>query len=86
MAVPLGGWGSFKQVKEIVDLAKAQGCEDRRPKAYIMTPYGKMQVRYLYNPKTGGYYDISDYKDDEFMAPSTIAAAERRLGVKLSGP
>ncbi len=84
MPVPTEGWGSFRPVREIVERAKEQGCEERRPEAVIETPWGTKQVRYLYNPKTGGRYDISDFEDNEFMAPSTIRAAERRLGVKLT--
>jgi hypothetical protein len=38
----------------------------------------------LYNPKTGGTYDITDFEDGEYMAPSSIDAAERRLGIRLS--
>jgi hypothetical protein len=75
--------GPFRQVAEVIRLAKAQGCELRTAKFRIVTPDGVKPIRYLHNPKTGGTYDISDFEDDEYMAPSTIRAAERRLGILL---
>lgn len=80
MAVPTG---SFRQVAEIIALAKAQGCELRFAKFRIVTPDGPKPIRFLYNPKTGGTFDISDFEDGEYMAPSTLRAAERRLGITL---
>ena len=84
MPVPTDGWGSFQLVRDVIEFAKAQGCEERTPKGTIMTPWGKKQIRYLYNPHTGGRYDISDFEDDQYMSASTIRAAERRLGVMLA--
>ena len=80
MPVPTEGWGSFRPVREIVERAKAQGCEERRPQATVITPWGKKKVRYLYNPQTGGRYDISDFEDDEFMALSTIQSVRQSGG------
>ena len=80
MAVPVG---NFVVIGQIVQLAVDQGCEERETKIAVALPSGQRTVRYLYNPKTGGTYDISDYEDGEFMAPSCIRAAERRLGINL---
>ncbi len=82
MPVIADGQG-FTRVRDVIESAKAQGCEERTPQATIMTPWGKKHVRYLYNPETKGRYDISDFEDDEHMSASTVRAAERRLGVKL---
>ena len=71
-------------LKEFVDSAIEQGCEIRTSKFDIVGQWGVKQVRYLYNPKTDGTYDITDFDDGEFIAPSSIHAAERRLGIKLT--
>lgn len=76
--------GPFCQVAEVIKRAKAQGCELRFAKFRIVTPEGPKPIRYLYNPKTGGTYDITDFEDGEYMAPATIDAAERRLGIRLN--
>lgn len=82
--MPRGKHGVFKQVREIIDRAKAQGCREIRANAWIITPFGKRQVRYLLNPLTNDVYDLTELEDDEYMSPWTIEAAERRLGVKLT--
>lgn len=85
MAVPVPG---FLGVSEVIRLAVEQGCEVKVPLSKIITPWGKLKVRYIYNPVTGGTFDISDFEDDETMSPSSVRAAERRLSITLlnSGP
>jgi len=75
--------GPFRKVAEIIALAKAQGCEPRYAKFRIVTPDGPKPIRYLFNPRTAGTFDISDFEDGEYMAPSAVQAAERRLGISL---
>jgi hypothetical protein len=73
-------------VAEIINLAIAQGCEVRQPPWKVITPWGEWEVRYLYNPSNGGRFDISDLNDDDAVGPSTVEAAERRLGITLVTP
>ena len=80
MAVPVG---EFLDIEEVVRRATNHGCELREPNSTVVTPWGEMPVRYLFNPATGGTFDISDFSEDEAMGPSTVEAMGRRLGVDL---
>ena len=77
--------GRFIKVKAVIDRACQNGCEIRHGKSQVVTPDGTYRVRFLYNPTTGGRFDISDYLDDEFMQDSELANCERRLNVDMSG-
>lgn len=81
MPVPVGRWMS---VAAAVAAAVRQGCEDRRIKNAVVTPWGEWPVRYLYNPRNGKTADISDLEDDEAIGPSIIDWLERSLDIKLS--
>lgn len=83
MATPWGTKG-FTRVSDVIDRAIQQGCEIRTSKFKIMTPKGGKEIRYLLNPKTGDTFDITDYEEDEWMAPSSLQAVQRRLGVTLN--
>ena len=74
---------NWKRVVDVIRLAERQGCELRTPKIKVKTAWGKKSFRYLYNPETGGHFDLSTDKDDEIFAPSTLRAMERRLGIEL---
>lgn len=80
MAVQVPG---FLEVSQIIELAKEQGCEHKIAKIQIVTPWGIKTISYLHNPKTGGTFDISDLSPGQFVGPSTVRSAERRLGIKL---
>jgi len=80
MAVPVPG---FLEVNKLIELAKNQGCQHKIAKVQIVTPWGIKPISYLYNPKTGGTFDISDLSPGESVGPSTVRLAERRLGIKL---
>ena len=82
MPVPWGSEG-FTKVKDIISRAQAHGCTVRTVSVPAMTSWGPKTIRYLYTPENEKYYDISDFDDEEYMAPSTIHAAERRLGISL---
>ncbi len=73
----------FLEVSQLIELAKEQGCEQKIAKFQIVTPWGVKPICYLYNPKTGGTFDISDLSPGESVGPSTVLLAERRLGIKL---
>lgn len=64
--------------------ALKQGCEDRRIKTPIVTPWGEWSVRYLFNPRNGRTADISDLEDDEMIGPSVIDWLERSLDIRLA--
>jgi hypothetical protein len=52
----------------------------------FMSPDGPMHIRYARNPATGGFYIFDDFAEGDFLAPSTMANIERRLGVDLGLP
>ncbi len=81
MAVQVPG---FLEVNQLIELAKKQGCEQKIAKFQIVTPEGIKSVSYLYNPETGGTFDISDLSPGQSVGPSTVRLAERRLGIKLT--
>ena len=81
MAVRVGG---LYRVKDVIDQACAQGCEVRQSKALLAGPDGPRHIRYLLRPSSGQHFDITDYKDDEFMMQSEVDALERRLGVAIA--
>ena len=75
--------GKFILVKTIIESAQAQGCELRTSKFQLVTPWGTRNLRFLFNPSNRGRFDVTDYSDDESMAPSSIDALERRLGIVI---
>ena len=81
MAEPVG---PFIKLATFVERAKAAGCEERTAKFSIVTPWGVKPVRFLFNPISGKAFDISDFSEDEGMAPSTVEAACRRLGISVN--
>ena len=78
--------GKQYRVQNVIDEACALGCEIRLSKAQLATPWGMRHIRFLYNPATGGRFDMTDYNNDEFMLASEVNAAERRLGIVLTLP
>jgi hypothetical protein len=80
MSVPVG---EFIGLARFIELVKAAGCEERTAKFSIVTPWGVRPVRYLLNPVTGKAFDISDLAEGEGVAPSTVNAACRRLGISI---
>lgn len=75
--------GPFIKLATFVALAKAAGCEEHTSKFSIVTPEGVKPVRFLFNPGNDKAVDISDFSEDEGMAPSTVEAACRRLGISI---
>jgi hypothetical protein len=73
-------------VRQLIDAALEQGCEHRVSKISVVSAGIEIPVKYLYNPRTGGTYDISDLEEDESVGISSIRAAERRLGIVLIKP
>ena len=82
MAVPFGGAG-FRRVIDVITTACQRGCEMKYSTRSMVTPWGTKRIRYLYNDGVG-WFDMTDYDDDEFMAPSCIENAERRLQISLA--
>lgn len=80
MAKPVG---PFMKLATFVERAKAAGCEEQTSKFSIVTPWGVRPVRFLFNPISGKAVDISDFSEDEGMAPSIVDAACRRLGIPI---
>jgi hypothetical protein len=71
------------QVSDVIMQAERQGCEYRASHLRLVTPEGTFQIKYLYNPKTNGRFDMTDYELDEYMLESEIVHCERRLTITL---
>jgi len=76
------GVGRQIRVSSIIKQAIDQGCEERVSHGQLATPWGVKHIRFLFNPKTRGRFDLTDYENDEYMLESEISAAERRLSIK----
>ncbi len=81
MAAPFGN--SWPTVQRLIELFTAMGCEVRTLTGTLAGPDGAHNVRYLYNPESGGFVSLSDLADDERLPPSEIDNWERRLGLEV---
>jgi hypothetical protein len=70
-------------VRDLIKRATQQGCVLRTTRAGIMTEDGFKQIRYLYNPKTGGRYPLADLEDDDTLLGYEISLIARRLSIVL---
>ena len=71
------------RVSDVIAQAKIYGCEYRTSQLRLITPNGEYRINYLYNPKTSGRFDMTDYELDEYMLEEELSAVERRLKIIL---
>jgi len=76
--------GPTMLVRELIKRATEQGCVLRYTRAGIITENGFRQIRYLYNPSTGGRYPLADLEDSDTLLGYEISLIARRLGIVLS--
>jgi len=77
--------GQFRKVGDLIAAFTRLGCEVRYTRVVVYLDQSTGQpsdpVRFLHNPKTGGFVPIGDLEDDERVPPSEVENWERRLGV-----
>ncbi len=79
--------GPFWNVKEIIDLFTAMGCELRIAEPDTFNFDGEVfNVRYLFNPDNGNFVALVDLRDDEAVHRSEVESWERRLGIEIPKP
>jgi hypothetical protein len=85
-AVPVGGFGSWPTLGQLLIKAAEAGCTIRDLSGQVVTPDGPVMVRYIHIPGTAKYWIVPDIGDDELVAPWTVGNMERRLGIKTGFP
>lgn len=76
--------GQFWPVGDIVRKFVACGCTVREAEPTVMFEDGDcLNVRYLLNPKTGGFAAIQDLLDTDSVSRDEVEFWERRLGVSV---
>ena len=81
MAVQIG---PRLQIAELVMIAQRRGCILKTSSLRLVADDGSfLPIKYLYNPKTGGRLDLTDYEADDYMIGEEIKNASRRLGIPL---
>ena len=78
-----GGWLTVRQV---IDLFVAMGCEPQEFPGEDVTPLIDWTVYYLYSPINECFVSLVGFDPDDMIAPSTIEAWERALGVPIPRP
>jgi len=67
----------------VVECFVLLGCEPREYPDEEVVPGEKWHVYYLYSPETEAFVSLVGYEMDELVAPSTLAAWERALGIQI---
>jgi hypothetical protein len=49
----------------------------------IAVSEGQIAIRFLFNPATGGRFNITGFEDDEYMLGFEMEACARRLSITL---
>lgn len=81
MPVPASdGWLT---VQKAIDCFVMMGCEPREHPEEEVVPGESWHVYYLYSPETEGFVSLTGYDLADLVAPSTIAAWERALGIEI---
>ena len=70
-------------VQTVIDCFVMMGCEPREFPEQEVVAGEDWQIYYLYSPETEGFVSLTGYDLGDLVAPSTIAAWERALGVAI---